>query len=247
MARIVHAEDYQTLREIIRDSLKEYYHEMLPAENGADALDLIHCGGIDLLITDWQMPTMNGFELITKLGAEGQTLPVLVLSGLPINDIPTEALAAITKYPGRILYYEKPADAETLQRGISQLLNPADIPEYGIYTNHDNFCMTACEELTKLTKKTTVKAGCLCVYDGQIARTAISHPCDTDKCIDTIRKKAEEHPQTRFYIFALGKPEREKAESQHNVAYVTNGNSKQAFMEIVQRHTDHIPKQMKKL
>ena len=40
---------------------------MLEAENGADALEKISNNDVDMLIVDWQMPVMDGLELVSKL------------------------------------------------------------------------------------------------------------------------------------------------------------------------------------
>ncbi len=245
MARIIHAEDDKVTRESMQDILRYYGHETVSVENGRDALDIIHQGGIDLLITDGDMPEMNGFELIARLSAERSTMPLLMLSGMNPAMMPVEVMQVITDYPGRALCHGKPPQTERLATQIAQLLNPANIPEYGIYTNYDNLCMATCEELTKIAGKATVKERCLCTYNGPVARTAISHPCDTEQCMNAIITRAKENPQTKFYIFALGKPERIPKISPHNAVYITNGNAKQKFMEIIQRHTDHILKQIK--
>jgi len=245
MAKIVYAEDDLSIREIMRDFLKDAGYETISAENGLEALNIISQGGIDLLITDGDMPVMNGFELISRLSADKSTMPVIMLSGMNIYRMPPESLQILKDHPGRTFYHSKPPQIDKRTNQINQLLNTANIPKYGIYTNDEQFCTLGCEQLSKLTKKETVKEICLCEYDGPIARTAMSHPCETNQCMREIITKAEETPQTQFYIFALGQPERAQTRPLHNLTYLTNENIKPKFAEIVQRYTDTIPKQTK--
>jgi len=244
MAKIVYAEDDSSLREGMSEFLNYTGHETLSVENGLKALNMIRQGGIDLLITDGDMPEMTGFELISNLSKEKITIPVLMLSGANIDMMYELLLQTMKDYPGKALYHSKPPQIKRLTSQINLLLNPINLPEYGIYTNHDNFCSIAFEELTKIKKNTAIKEQCLCKYTGQITRTAISHPCDTNECMNAIRTITQENPQTQFYIITLGKERETQIGCRHNVVYITNENAKQKFIEILQRPTDQIPKQI---
>ncbi|GAB4369540.1 MAG: hypothetical protein OHK0021_12500 [Bryobacter sp.] len=61
--------------------LEELGHTVTTAGNGQAAYDLLQQQAFDLLVTDFKMPKLNGLELIARLRAEGQTLPIVLLSG----------------------------------------------------------------------------------------------------------------------------------------------------------------------
>jgi DNA-binding NtrC family response regulator len=51
-----------------------------------EALEIIHSGWVDLLITDIKMPEMSGFDLIDKIRKEGHNFMIIVESGYLEND-----------------------------------------------------------------------------------------------------------------------------------------------------------------
>jgi two-component system, chemotaxis family, chemotaxis protein CheY len=80
--KIVVAEDFNVSRKIIVSALVKEGFSVMEAANGAEALDLFDGRKIDLLITDFNMPNMNGGQLIQKVrGIEGYAfLPILLLT-----------------------------------------------------------------------------------------------------------------------------------------------------------------------
>lgn len=63
MARIVIAEDQAHIRNVLAMWMQRNGHQVLQAPNGADALMLLREHAVDVLITDVNMPEMNGIEL----------------------------------------------------------------------------------------------------------------------------------------------------------------------------------------
>lgn len=55
----------------------------LNARNGGEALDLLRRHRVDAVVTDLQMPEMDGFQLIAELSVRYPGLPIFVLSGIP--------------------------------------------------------------------------------------------------------------------------------------------------------------------
>ena len=85
---------------LLVNDVESYHHVNVPPEfkeryvihhayNGQEALDRIHEGGIDILVTDIQMPEMDGLTLIEKLRKEGYQFPILATSN---NDYKRQAL-----------------------------------------------------------------------------------------------------------------------------------------------------------
>jgi two-component system chemotaxis response regulator CheY len=76
-------DDFSTMRRIIKGLLKEMGHlQADEAEDGVVALQLVANNPYSMIITDINMPNMNGFELLEKLKAEEKTkhIPVLLVT-----------------------------------------------------------------------------------------------------------------------------------------------------------------------
>jgi DNA-binding response OmpR family regulator len=80
---ILLAEDELAIRRLLSDTLTEAGFEVITAADGADALRYArnHVGTIDLLITDVQMPKLDGFDLRERLLQEQPDVKLLVISG----------------------------------------------------------------------------------------------------------------------------------------------------------------------
>jgi two-component system chemotaxis response regulator CheY len=79
---IVVAEDFNVSRKIIVSTLAKEGYVVLEAADGNEAVSLFDGRRIDLLITDFNMPNMNGSELIAKVRSMGsyEYLPILLLT-----------------------------------------------------------------------------------------------------------------------------------------------------------------------
>jgi two-component system chemotaxis response regulator CheY len=80
--RIVVAEDFNVSRKIIVSTLAKEGYSVMEAADGKEAAELFDGQPIDLLITDFNMPLMNGAELIQKVRAmKSYTyMPILLLT-----------------------------------------------------------------------------------------------------------------------------------------------------------------------
>jgi DNA-binding response OmpR family regulator len=80
---ILIAEDELAIRRLLSDTLTQEGFEVIAAADGADALEHArkHIGTIDLLITDVQMPKVDGFDLRERLLQEQPNVKLLVISG----------------------------------------------------------------------------------------------------------------------------------------------------------------------
>lgn len=78
-------DDEEMLRELMAELLRGLGYRVLEARDGADALERVgrHEGRIDLLVTDLDMPRVNGDALARRLRAARPSLKVLFLSGNP--------------------------------------------------------------------------------------------------------------------------------------------------------------------
>lgn len=82
--KILVVDDSSTMRRIIRNTLGRLGHkEILEAEHGIEAWDILNKNeGINVLITDWNMPEMNGLELVKRVRAEEKyaDMPIIMVT-----------------------------------------------------------------------------------------------------------------------------------------------------------------------
>jgi two-component system chemotaxis response regulator CheY len=118
--RLLVVDDSSTMRRIIKNSLKAVgYDDVVEAENGEGAMVRLQSEKVDLVITDWNMPVMNGLELVAAMrGSPGlRQTPVLMVTTVAEKE---EILKAMRT--GVNNYVIKPFDAPTLKRKIDQIL-----------------------------------------------------------------------------------------------------------------------------
>lgn len=75
-------DDQHSLRQLLRFSLNAHGFQVLEAESGFDALDKLAIHDIDMMIIDWQMPEMDGLELVRRLRRSENhvNLPIVIVS-----------------------------------------------------------------------------------------------------------------------------------------------------------------------
>lgn len=122
MPRIMVVDDSGMTRKMLSLSISRAGFGVETAENGADALEKLYKEPYDLIITDMNMPQMDGMELLSRLRTDAQyrTVPIVVLSS---NSGPAEIQAAMKA--GANFYLIKPTDSEKLLECVRKLLNVA--------------------------------------------------------------------------------------------------------------------------
>ena len=83
MARILIAEDEEPVRMLVTRALAGDAHSVVATVDGAEALDTLQRekGGFDLLLTDIQMPVMDGIALALAVARDYPNLPILLMTG----------------------------------------------------------------------------------------------------------------------------------------------------------------------
>lgn len=117
--KILVVDDFSTMRRIIRNLLRELgFNNIFEADDGQSALPKLQSGGIDFLITDWNMPGMTGIDLLRTVRADPNLaqLPVLMVTAEAKRDQIVEAAQA-----GVNGYVIKPFTAATLQEKIEKI------------------------------------------------------------------------------------------------------------------------------
>ncbi|MFI5401497.1 MAG: response regulator [Planctomycetota bacterium] len=89
---ILCVDDEPMIREILREALEQEGHRVTEAENGKVALDKIHSGDYDLIVTDVKMPVMDGFTLMKNLGDVTEQIPVVVITSFGDIDVAVVAI-----------------------------------------------------------------------------------------------------------------------------------------------------------
>jgi two-component system cell cycle sensor histidine kinase/response regulator CckA len=80
---ILLAEDDSLVRELVHEYLKDHGYKLIVAESGQAALDASkqYAGHIDLLLSDFQMPNMDGITLAERISASRPDTKTLLMSG----------------------------------------------------------------------------------------------------------------------------------------------------------------------
>jgi two-component system chemotaxis response regulator CheY len=113
-------DDSSTMRRIIVNTLNKLgYQEVVEAGNGREGFDRAAGGEIDLVITDWNMPEMNGIDFIRALRSSEKTKdkPILMVTTNAAKDDIVEALRA-----GVNNYIVKPFTPDTFREKIEAVL-----------------------------------------------------------------------------------------------------------------------------
>ena len=117
--KILTVDDFSTMRRIIRNMLRQLgYTNIVEAEDGAEALNLLHKDKVDFVISDWNMPNMSGLDLLKAIRADEhlKPLPVLLVTAEALKENVVEAVKA-----GVNNYVVKPFTAEKLKEKIDAI------------------------------------------------------------------------------------------------------------------------------
>ncbi len=117
--KVLVADDFATMRKIVRNILKQIgFDDIVEAEDGQVALQVLKNEDIGLVVTDWNMPNMTGLELLQKIRSNPKTakLPVLMVTAEGLKENVVIAVKA-----GVNNYVVKPFTAEILQEKLEQI------------------------------------------------------------------------------------------------------------------------------
>jgi two-component system chemotaxis response regulator CheY len=84
--KILVVDDFSTMRRIIKNLLRDLgFNNVVEADDGKTALPILQQGGVQFLVTDWNMPGMTGIDLVRAVRADPK------LAGTPILMVTAEA------------------------------------------------------------------------------------------------------------------------------------------------------------
>ena len=114
--KILVVDDFSTMRRIVRNILQQIgFTNIEEAEDGKVALNRLKSGGVDFVISDWNMPNMMGIDLLRHVRADEalKKLPFLMVTAESQKENVIEAVQA-----GVSNYIVKPFTAETLEQKL---------------------------------------------------------------------------------------------------------------------------------
>ncbi|MGP0566587.1 response regulator [Nitrospina sp. 32_T5] len=119
--KILVIDDEQDVRDVIRLQLEQHGLHVLEAENGEEAIKVLHSENnlvnIGVILCDIRMPKINGIEAIDYLKKNAPGIPIVVITGYPDTEL---AVGLMKK--GVKDYLVKPVEKEKLFKVVDQLI-----------------------------------------------------------------------------------------------------------------------------
>ena len=117
--RVLIVDDFATMRRIVRNILRQLgLQNVVEADDGTTAWDVINREKIDFIVSDWNMPKMTGIELLRKVRGSEQyaDIPFLMVTAEAQQENIIEAAQAKVSN-----YIVKPFTADTLKQKIDKI------------------------------------------------------------------------------------------------------------------------------
>lgn len=122
--QLLYVEDDEVSRELMQALLEEYFDEIVVAKNGIEGLEKFESNEIDIVLTDINMPKMNGFEMVECIREKNRNIPILILSAYSDTEHLVQAIELSIN--GYIL---KPIDIEQMEREIHRIVQNLSLKE----------------------------------------------------------------------------------------------------------------------
>ncbi len=120
MIKVLVVDDSKAIRQIEKKYLEEMGFEVLEAENGEEALKVLKKNpDIRLILLDWHMPVMNGYDFLVKMRSNPEWSDIKVMMVTTENQQKSVIDAIMA---GANEYLMKPFDKEMLETKIKYLL-----------------------------------------------------------------------------------------------------------------------------
>lgn len=115
-------DDFSTMRRIVKNILRDLeFKNVLEAEDGTTAVQVLSSQKVDLVVSDWNMPKMSGIELLKYVRSNDmlKELPFLMITAEAQKENIIEAVKAKVSN-----YIVKPFTAATLAEKLAKILPP---------------------------------------------------------------------------------------------------------------------------
>ena len=118
--KILLVDDSSTMRRILVNTVKKAgYEDINEASDGKEALVSLYAGKYDLLMTDWNMPNMDGLQLVEAVRADGKLKGLFILM-VTTRNMKEDIVKAIRS--GVNGYIVKPFDAKQIKDKIQEIV-----------------------------------------------------------------------------------------------------------------------------
>lgn len=117
--KILVVDDFATMRRIVRNILKQIgFTNIVEADDGSTALEILATDKIDLIVSDWNMPKVTGLELLKQVRADSKLkdMPFLMVTAEAQKQNIVEAVQA-----GVNNYIVKPFTADTIAEKLKKI------------------------------------------------------------------------------------------------------------------------------
>ena len=117
--RVLVVDDFSTMRRIVKNILRQLgFNNVVEADDGTTAWDVLNRDKIDFVISDWNMPHMTGIDLLRKVrgSEEFADLPFLMVTAEAQQENIIEAVQAKVSN-----YIVKPFTAEVMKQKIDKI------------------------------------------------------------------------------------------------------------------------------
>lgn len=117
--KILIVDDSKAMRMIVMRTLRQAGygdHTLIEASNGVEALDIVSKQSPDLILSDWNMPEMNGLELLKSLRAAGNQVKLGFVTSEGTAEVRDTAVAA-----GALFFVTKPFTPESFKAALDKV------------------------------------------------------------------------------------------------------------------------------
>jgi DNA-binding response OmpR family regulator len=111
---LLYVEDEDFIRRIAISYLRPYFLEIYEARDGVEALEIYKSKRVDMIMTDIEMPNMDGLTLCKKIRAEDKNIPIIITTAYTSTEYLLEAVSL-----NLIKYLVKPMEEESLFEAIN--------------------------------------------------------------------------------------------------------------------------------
>lgn len=118
--KILIVDDSRVMRQIVVRTLRQAGfggHELIEAENGKEGFDAVLAHSPDLVLSDWNMPEMNGIDMLDALRRAGNNTPLAFVTSEGTADMVGRAEAA-----GALTVITKPFTAEAFSEKLAPVI-----------------------------------------------------------------------------------------------------------------------------
>lgn len=111
---LLYVEDEDFTRRIAISYLKPYFANVYEARDGEEALEIFHSKRVDIIMTDIEMPNMNGLEFCKRVREESRDVPIIITTAYTTTEYLLEAVSL-----NLIKYLVKPMDEDAMFEALN--------------------------------------------------------------------------------------------------------------------------------